>query len=175
MTSSTISQELTALATPDELPAGMPVIGEPSNMELPPPEVRKQLPAVDVIINGQTVETLIDWGSTVNIINPLKVNTSGAIPLGKCMVKFDGVFECTSTPNIELERVLLRIQATDLMKPVLIECWLCSKVNFTSLIAHYTYDELYSSQSNKDDGVRLLTVRSTDEVVPYRLISANLD
>jgi hypothetical protein len=84
---------------------------------LPPPEVRKKSTAITMLLNNQEVETLIDWDSTTNVINPSRVNASGAFLLGKCRVKFDGVVESTSTPTIELERVLLQIQATKSMKP----------------------------------------------------------
>jgi hypothetical protein len=149
--------------------------GESVMPALPSPEVRKKLPAVTMLLDDQHIETLIDWGSTTNVVNPLRVNTAGAIPLGKCLVKFDGVFESTSTPTIELERVLLRVQATKLMKPVMMECWLCSKVNFSALLAHYMYDAIYSGQSHNDDEERFLTVRSTQEKVPYWLVDANLN
>ncbi len=56
--------------------------GEVEVPSLPPPKVLKKLPATTMLLNDQEVETLIDWSSTTNDINPLLVNTSGAIPFG---------------------------------------------------------------------------------------------
>ncbi len=50
--------------------------GEVEVPSLPPPEVRKKLPAPTMLLNDQEVKTLIDWGSNTNVINPLPITYS---------------------------------------------------------------------------------------------------
>jgi hypothetical protein len=146
----------------------------PSLPLLPSAEQRRKLPAVEALIEGQTVLMLIDWGSSVNVINPRLVDTSKAIRLGPCAVRFNGALKTMNTYTIMLERVLLYFQASRTCTPSIFECWLCPDVEFAALMAHYTYDSLYSGQLSDQSDNRILTIRETGVTVPYSLVDANV-
>ena len=172
----TVTMESVATTSTLPVPAavGTPAL-EPSFIAgLTPPDQRRRLPAVDLLVEGVSTEVLIDWGSTVNVVNPKRVNVSGAIMMGKCSIKFDGAIKSMSSSSLTLDRALLSFKATDTSKEVILECWLCNDVEFSALMAHYAYEILFSGQVSDMCDNRVLTVRDTGATVPYRLVNVNL-
>ena len=82
---------------------------------LTPPDQRRKLPAVDLLIEGVFTEVLIDWGSTVNVVNPKRVKLSGTIKMGKCSIKFDGAIKSmsSSSSSLTLDRSISSSSSTE--------------------------------------------------------------
>jgi hypothetical protein len=143
-------------------------------ISLTPAEQRRKLPSVNALVEHQAVQVLVDWGATVNVINPTLVDTSKAIRLGPSAVRFCGALKSMRTSNLLLERALLVIQPSSNCPPTIFECWLCPDVEYAALIAYYTYESLYSGQVSDSVDNRTLTIRSTGETIPYTLVDTNV-